>query len=301
MDDGINNTSRYPRELVHFLETFSLPKGKTVAAFLSLFDDLMNATSKPIPVPEVFVLNEVNGWQVRVAVWKNDSAKSQPVILHIHGGAWVSGNHLSHRGFAAEMVAAGFIVVTLDYRRAPKHPFPAALEDCAETLSWCRHNIHRHGGDGDRISIVGDSAGANLAASMVASTRIRVRALALLYGIFDYHAALGALTPLFGEPIRERQPYLPHGAFEALRGDSRVSPLYAPVAWPAMYLGVGDHDPLLAESQRLHEELVRRDVRHEFDVFPDLPHSYIQLPGSPAYPRALERLIGFLLGESGDR
>ncbi|MBW2274927.1 MAG: alpha/beta hydrolase [Deltaproteobacteria bacterium] len=95
-----------------------------------------------------------------------------PLYLDIHGGGWWMGNgfpfHAVTTGFAA---ATGAIVVSVDYRLAPEHPFPAALDDCAAVLRWMHANASELGGDPERIAIGGASAGGNLAAALALRTR----------------------------------------------------------------------------------------------------------------------------------
>jgi len=95
-----------------------------------------------------------------------------PLYLDIHGGGWWMGDgfpfHAVTSGFAAESKA---IVVSVDYRLAPEHPFPAALDDCVAVLHWMHANAAELGGDPDRIAVGGASAGGNLAAALALRMR----------------------------------------------------------------------------------------------------------------------------------
>lgn len=95
-----------------------------------------------------------------------------PILVFLHGGGWVFGDLDTHdamcRAFAHE---AGCLIVSVDYRLAPEHKFPAALDDCITVLDWVAANAAEIGGDPARIAIGGDSAGGNLAAAACQSAR----------------------------------------------------------------------------------------------------------------------------------
>ena len=98
-----------------------------------------------------------------------------PVLLYFHGGGWVIGDIESSDGLCRILTnAAGCIVVSVDYRLAPEHPFPAAADDAYQATLWVATNASSFGGDPSRIAVCGDSAGGNLAA-VVAQMRARSR------------------------------------------------------------------------------------------------------------------------------
>ena len=88
-----------------------------------------------------------------------------PGLLYLHGGGWVIGDLASHDGVCRRLAnAAGCWVMAVDYRLAPEHPFPAAVEDCAAALGWLAAHAGEVGIDAGRLAVGGDSAGGNLAA-----------------------------------------------------------------------------------------------------------------------------------------
>src|SRR6476661_6051952 len=130
------------------------------------------------------------GLRADVAVPKR--AGPHPVAIYLHGGGWAFGSPVSFRKLGMQFAEAGYLTIVLDYRLAPEHPFPAALEDTAFAIGWATENARRWNGDGRRIALGGDSAGANLAFSAIAASaperRSPVRAAVLFYGAFDLAA-----------------------------------------------------------------------------------------------------------------
>jgi acetyl esterase len=287
-----------PEALLQFMESFDLTEGMPLSQFLAQYDSTFNPPGVPSEPQHLVPVASVDGWDVRAAIWRPDGDGPFPVVLHFHGGGWVSGNHLSHRALAATLAAAGFLTVAIDYRRAPKHRFPAAFDDCRGALGWCRDHIGAFGGDPERIAVLGDSAGANLAAAVIAHDDDgSVTAGALLFGIYDYHQALPVVGRLTGGTTRQDQAYVAPEDFDSLRRDPRLSPVFAERDWPHMYVAVGDRDPLLEESRSLHRAWLAAGVDHEYHELVDAPHSYIQLEGHPSYDIGMKSLISFIRRE----
>jgi acetyl esterase/lipase len=126
------------------------------------------------------------GLRADVAVPKGAGPHS--VVIYLHGGGWAFGSPASFRKLGMQFAEAGYLTIILDYRLAPEHPFPAALEDSIFAIRWASDNAPRWNGDGGRIAIGGDSAGGNLAMSAITSNapelRAPVRAALLFYGGF---------------------------------------------------------------------------------------------------------------------
>ena len=120
-----------------------------------------------------------------------------PVLLYVHGGGFVIGDLDSHDKVCRTLChLSGHIVVAVDYRLAPEHPFPAAPDDVTATLRWVCDNAATFDGDAQRIAIAGDSAGAQLA--LVAARKVQsaqVRALGLIYPVAQHPSAPSASLP----------------------------------------------------------------------------------------------------------
>ena len=90
-----------------------------------------------------------------------------PILVFFHGGGWVFGTLETHGDICRTLChRSGSLVVSVDYRRAPEHRFPTALEDCCAAVRWCAGHAAEIGGDPTRLAVAGDSAGGNLAAAV---------------------------------------------------------------------------------------------------------------------------------------
>ncbi|MCX7799934.1 MAG: alpha/beta hydrolase [Fimbriimonadales bacterium] len=101
-----------------------------------------------------------------------EGARGAPVVVFLHGGGWSRGDkRQALRGKQRAFPAAGFVLVSANYRLSPEHPYPAFVQDAAAAVGWVRANIGRFGGDPGRLFVMGHSAGAHLAACLGADPR----------------------------------------------------------------------------------------------------------------------------------
>jgi len=215
-----------------------------------------------------------------------------PVLIYLHGGGWSMGSPAGSHKLTCQLCAGtGVLVVAVDYRLAPEHPFPTPLDDCVAAARWTQANAARFGGDAERLAIGGDSAGGNLSAAVINDLRneIPFRAALLLYGAFD---VLGCRRD-YDQWAPEEDPVLDKQAMDlmldayfsggASNDDPRVSPIKADLRnFPPACLLCGTWDPLLGDSRALHARLSglgRQSELHEYD---GMPHAFIQLPCTEA-------------------
>ncbi|MQA15220.1 MAG: alpha/beta hydrolase fold domain-containing protein [Pseudonocardiaceae bacterium] len=289
------DTHGVPAALLEFQTTLHPPAGGSPAELLRSFDEYSNADPPPVEtVHPGVLLREQGGWRLGADVTVPLGDPPFPSVVYFHGGGWVMGSPWTHRRVAAELAARGMLVVSIDYRRAPKHRFPGAVEDAAFAVGWAREHVAGFGGDPGRLLVGGDSAGANLAAAVLASGAGQgVRAALLCYGVYDYHRALPTLSGLLGGDDAASQLYLDPAEFDELRGDPRLSPEGHVAAFPPTMLTVGEHDPLRAESEALAARLAGASVPYELHVAAGAPHGYLQLPTHPAHDEGLSEVAAF--------
>jgi acetyl esterase len=199
-----------------------------------------------------------------------------PGILFLHGGGWVTGDIDSHDTTCRHLAAHGALrVLSVDYRLAPEHPFPAAAEDAVAAFAYARDHATELGLDPARIGVAGDSAGGNLSAVVAlhhASSSDGPALAALLYPALDATREL-ASHATFAERWFLTRPmvdwYYDHylGKGGAHARDPRASPLHAPDLGGVcpMFLYPCHFDPLrdeaLAFEKRLHEAGVTTQLR----------------------------------------
>jgi acetyl esterase/lipase len=231
------------------------------------------------------------------------------VLFHIHGGAWMSGSpemvDLMHEGLADALHVA---CVSVDYRLAPEHPYPAGPDDCEAAACWLLEHARDEYGS-DRFLIGGESAGAHLAAVTLLRLRDRHDAADrfvganLLFGAYDLSRTPSQLgvgiepgTDILdgtGFPI---DLFLPGLSLEARR-DPDVSPLYADLrGMPPALFTVGTTDHLVDDSLFMAARWQLAGNETELIVYPETPHAGIILPsvGAHWFPRLIDFLGGCL-------
>jgi acetyl esterase/lipase len=223
--------------------------------------------------------------EVPVLVFTPDGGTARPALVYMHGGGFVLGNAEGDRFLPARIAAeTPAVVVSVDYRLAPEHPFPAPVEDCYAALAWTARHAGDLGVDPARIGIGGVSAGGGLAAGVALLARDR-GGPALCFQLLDVPELDDRLdtpsmrefgdTPLWSRPnaTASWQHYLGPQADGA-----RVSPYAAPAraadlsGLPPAYVSVCQFDPLRDEGIEYAQRLVRHGVPTELHLFPGTFH-----------------------------
>ncbi|MEW8978061.1 MAG: alpha/beta hydrolase [Symbiobacterium sp.] len=223
-----------------------------------------------------------------------------PVLLYFHGGGWVIGSpDTVHATCALLANRAGAIVVSVDYRLAPEHKFPAAAEDCYAATAWAAENARSFGGDPRRIAVAGDSAGGNLAAVVSLMAREKgypqIAYQVLIYPVTDHNF--------------ETQSYRENGAdyflttammqwfwnhylgTEADGKDWRASPLQVADAsdLPPAFVITAEFDPLRDEGEAYAQKLAAAGNTVTVKRFLGQIHGFCTLlDAMPAGRQALE-------------
>lgn len=191
-----------------------------------------------------------------------------PVFLYLHGGGWMLGNLDTHDTLCRETCnRSRACVVSVDYRLAPEHPYPAALEDARSALAWILESGSAYGIDASRIAIGGDSAGANLAAVLCIELRdsavVRPALQLLIYPALDIRRNSGSYERCGDGYVLTRSVmkyfYEQYAGPNASEKDWRISPASCEslAGLPSTFMLVAGYDPLHDEgvtyAQRLSE------------------------------------------------
>ena len=238
-----------------------------------------------------------------------DAHGVRPALLYIHGGGFRICSKDTHWALAGRFARAGYVVFNINYRLAPRHPFPAAIEDACAAVQFVARRAAEFGADASRLVVAGESAGANLAVSLalcgtyrrpepfaraVFDAGIQPRAVAAACGLYQvtdparFMRRRALPSWLYDRILETCVGYVPT-AMEALGvGDDHLS-LADPVCFverapaperplPAFFLPVGTRDPILDDTRRLRDALLRQgghvDARfyvggiHAFHAFP---------------------------------
>jgi len=262
---------------------------------------------EPPAVGEVRALRTDGGVPLRL--YRPAAAGVHPVLVYFHGGGWTIGDLDTHDVLCRQLCdAAGAAVLAVDYRLAPEHRFPAAVDDCLAAVRWLRREAAALALDGARVAIGGDSAGGNLAAAVALLLRDAGEAAPalqlLIYPATDQRAgapshrsnAQGYL--LTADSVAwYRGHYLPDPAQWT---DWRASPLLAPDLSrlpPALVLTAG-FDPLRDEGRQYADALSAAGNRVQYVCFERQVHGFITMSKVIDEARTAVALCGAVLRQA---
>ncbi|KUI33795.1 lipase [Mycobacterium sp. GA-2829] len=243
---------------------------------------------------------------IAIRVYRPETAESAPpVVVFFHGGGFALGDLDTHDGECRRHAAAAeAVVVSVDYRLAPEHPYPAAVEDAWTALQW----VAAHGADLDadtaRLAVAGDSAGGNLAAVVAQRARdhggppIAFQLLWYPVTMWDLslpsvsenaeapildRAAITGLSRWYAADLTDPSPDMAPGRADDLRG------------LPPAYIAVAGHDPLRDDGIRYAELLTAAGVPVELHHAETLVHGYLGYAGVvPAVTDTVDRGLAAL-------
>ncbi len=246
------------------------------AAARAPYPEGMNVETRVIDAPR----------PVRIRIYRPRALQALPALVYMHGGGWVIGSIDSHDSITAAIAAdTPCVVISVDYARAPEHPFPAAMDDCRVAVAWVFENATAIGVDPAAIFVGGDSAGGNLAAAMTLAFRgspLQLRGQLLLYPCVDvdfdrssYRSEANAPYLKAAEMIWFWNQYCPEPAH-------RKNPLAVPIhaesfaELPQAFIVVAEHDPLRDDGHAYAECLKRAGIPVTFRPGLGLIHGFVR-------------------------
>lgn len=227
---------------------------------------------------------------IPVRIYRPDIAGPLPLMVYYHGGGFVIGDLDSHdnlcRAFCNALPA---VVVSVDYRLAPEHRFPAAVEDAYTAVCWAADHAGELGADARRLIVAGDSAGGNLAAVVCQQARDEkgpeIAHQVLLYPVCDADLERESYTRLGQGYFLETEMmrwfwdnYLPDVAMSV---DPRACPVRADNLWgvPAATIIIGEYDPLNGEGRAYAERLRAAGVPVYLQEYTGVIHGFMSFIG----------------------
>lgn len=247
----------------------------------------------------------IEGVPVRI-YWPQTDDPTPPVLLFFHGGGWVVGDLDSYDGTAREhAVGAGAVVVSVDYRLAPEHVYPAAVDDVWAVTQWVAAHASELGADPERLAVAGDSAGGNLAAVVALLARdagLPLRLQLLWYPATTWDTSLPSFRENADAPVLGRGDVSSFSLLYAGDADLRNPPAtLVPARAESLekvapaYIAVAGYDPLRDDGVRFGELLTAAGVPAEVHKADTLVHGYLGYYGVvPAATEAVDRGLAAL-------
>jgi monoterpene epsilon-lactone hydrolase len=256
---------------------------------------------RPHPVPDDVLVSEVSAGGVPAYWLAAPGVNPGRVLVFLHGGGFEFGSVASDGELAARLGrASGMRVLFPEYRLAPEHPFPAAIDDARAVWRWLRTDQDL---SAESVAMAGDSAGGGLAVSLLVSVRDGGEALpaaaVLMSPTVDLTSSGASMTERAGQdPIST--PALLRDLAAAYLGEADprtplASPLFASLAGlPPLLVLVGTADVLLSDSERLAAAATAAGVDVTLNVGAGLPHVYPIMLGTPEAAEATGQIGTFL-------
>ena len=266
------------------------------------------------PTQDGVTYGKAGGEKLTMDYYAPSGAGPHPVAIIIHGGGFVEGTSKNgSEAYCADFLApAGYSVFSINYRLAPKYPYPAMLHDVERAIRFIRHNSSQWNADPERIALVGGSAGGYLsnlagllnapgdksAADPVDRESASVQAVVTLFGPSDFrgHPVNKHVEALLGAAIREK------GEAAALAEASPITHVTKD-APPFLFIH-GDKDEAVpfSESTNLQDALQTAGVRADLIRIPNGPHatgSWYKVPGVPEWERQMTEWLNEVLHHNG--
>lgn len=246
---------------------------------------------RPRQVPDIAEVKdtEVPGaagpMRVRIYDPQPHSSSPKPALIFIHGGGWCLNTVESHDSICRALAKeASVVVLSLDYRLAPEHPFPAGLEDCYAAVQWISQNAQQLHLDPQRLALGGDSAGGNLTAATLLLTHQRHGA-PIAFQLLMYPAvhsqAKNESRQKFSQGYALDKSLSNWMYMNYAKNEDSANPLISPFLaedlsfMPPAYVLTASHDPLRDEGQMYAERLSREGVQCEHKCYQGMLHGFL--------------------------
>jgi len=242
---------------------------------------------------------------IRIRKWEpREPSPSRPAVFYIHGGGWVLGSSRSHRAFC-ELIAeqASCAVFSVDYRRAPEHPFPVSLDDVEKSFQWLLTQRKAWGWEDQPVVVAGDSAGGNMATVLCRRLRDQGAELPdaqmLMYPVTDL-ARNTVSHQKYASGFLLTRPLIDwfylHYQVSGLDKHQDVSPLHclSLKGLPPAFIGLAGCDILLDEGRAYARRLQEAGVPVKLRIFPNMIHAFVNLLTIPEARAAALESIAFL-------
>ena len=204
-----------------------------------------------------------------------------PTLVYLHGGGWLTGSIESHEGICLRIASGSALrVLSVEYRLAPDHPFPAATDDCEAALKWALEGQAEYGIDPAHIAIGGDSAGGNMAAFLAQKYRTQLTAQVLFYPVMQM-LELKPQNPGPQDRLQLGFVVLKFIEEHYLAGADKTAPIVSPLVeenlsgLPPAYVLTAGLDPLRHEGRAYADKLKAVGVHVNYHHEKAMPHGFL--------------------------
>lgn len=261
---------------------------KTVTAMrdaMARMEELVEVAPPPVEaIQDIEIKGGSGARPARVYLPYGAQPDSGPGLIFYHGGGFMVGSLNSHDPLCRRLAAvSGVRICSVDYRLAPEHPFPAAVDDAFAAMDAAlAGDLADYGFDANRLAVGGDSAGGNLAASVARERRDQLHYQLLLYPLMQL------LQTKKDRPRWQEGPLLSEFTLEEIRkhyiasadpADVRISPLLTDdlKGLPPTYILAAEMDPLLDEGAAYRDRLAASGVPVEYRLWKTVPHGFLNM------------------------
>ena len=257
------------------------PQAQAVADFYAAmrttpFEELSPTDARTLynagQVPSTEAVHEIRDVQagtILCRLYRPSADTNLGLLVFFHGGGWVIGDLNSHDGVCRSLAnKSGHAVLSVDYRLAPEHIFPAAFDDCVAAVKWASENAQALGIDNSRMAVGGDSAGGNLAAAVALAEIVPLKFQMLIYPAVDMSMESPSINENANAPILTKSVmawFVDHYmGSEGDRGSIAASPMRASdeqlKRMPPAIVITAQFDPLRDEGEAYGKRLVESGV-----------------------------------------
>ncbi len=279
------------KELLDFLASFNYPPLSELGAEQAR-EGIRRMAATKNPTPLLSVENRSipsENHEIPVRIYRPNASPSLPVMVYCHGGGWVLCDLDTHDESCRRLAKqAECVVVSVDYRLAPEHPFPVPFDDTYKALEWVHANADKLDVDPNRISVGGDSAGGNIVAGVALKARDekgpKIHHQLLIYPVTNVSSLDTQSYRDFDTGYRLQKAEMAwfidqYLGEDADRSHSWVSPLLEKnlAGLPPTYLATAGFDVLRDEGEAYADALRAAGVAVEFDCFHDQVHGFMAM------------------------
>lgn len=237
---------------------------------------------------DVYATEDTRAGDVPVRIYKSKQGDNQPVMVYYHGGGFALLGIQTHDNVCRRLAVMNkCVVISVDYRLAPEHTFPAAHDDAWTALLWARENAHKWGGNAKQLIVAGDSAGGNLAACMAhrcKKNNIHLTAQILVYPWVDGRLCNPSIERNGQGYLLTREAMFWFQQQYTPRKEDQCAPEVSPIfetdfsgLAPAFVL-TAQYDPLLDDGFQYYQKLHKAGNPAHYKEYKGLIHGFFNLP-----------------------